>query len=168
MKRWLVSLSFLCTGFGVFAQKTIKLVNLWEQPQVHVHFEGYRLSFKIKDINKTLLLLSATGDSSLGVTTNLDTNRVYDIELYRGLRTEYKSKLQPLMQNSVGPFLLLAGHAAITNTKRKHLKEIIADIRPVRKDDSCAYINFYDAKNNALLFSGIMPVSLYNMDLGID
>ncbi len=152
----------------LFAQRTVKLHNLWAKPQVHVLFEGYTLSFKIKDINRTIELLNEIGDTTYGITSGLDTLRQFPIELYPGLKLQYRNTLQPLMQRGVACFLLLSGQAHIVNKKKKKLKEIVANILPVKGDDELAYVNFYDPKNNKLLFSGCMPVGLYNKDLGID
>jgi len=152
----------------LFAQRTVKLHNLWAKPQVHVLFEGYTLSFKIKDINRTIELLNEIGDTTYGITSGLDTLRQFPIELYPGLKLQYRNTLQPLVQRGVGCFLLLSGQAYIVNKKKKKLKEIVANILPVKGDDELAYVNFYDPKNNKLLFSGCMPVGLYNKDLGID
>jgi hypothetical protein len=152
----------------LFAQRTVKLHNLWAKPQVHVLFEGYTLSFKIKDINRTIELLNEIGDTTYGITSGLDTLRQFPIELYPGLKLQYRNTLQPLVQRGVGCFLLLSGQAYIVNKKKKKLKEIVANILPVKGDDELAYVNFYDPQNNKLLFSGCMPVGLYNKDLGID
>ena len=152
----------------LFAQRTVKLHNLWAKPQVHVLFEGYTLSFKIKDINRTIELLNEIGDTTYGITSGLDTLRQFPIELYPGLKLQYRNTLQPLVQRGVGCFLLLSGQAYIVNKKKKKLKEIVANILPVKGDDELAYVNFYDPKNNKLIFSGCMPIGLYNRDLGID
>ena len=164
------SLIFLALFFPVlcFSQRTIKLCNLWAKPQVHVKFGDYYLSFKIKDINKALELMAKTGDSSFGLTSRLDESARYAIALYPGLDMEYRDRLQPLMQKGVGVFLLLAGHAEIRKGKRKVLHEIIADMRPVRNDAIYAYVNFFDPKTNAMIFSGRMNVAMYNQDLGLD
>ena len=164
---FLLTLS-LAMSAVLFAQRTVKLHNLWAKPQVHVLFEGYTLSFKIKDINRTMEILNEIGDTTYGITSGLDTLRQYPLELYPGLRLQYRNALQPLMQRGVACFLLLSGQAHIVNKRKKKLKEIVANILPVKGDDELAYVNFYDPKNNKLLFSGCMPVGLYNKDLGID
>ncbi|MBX2905033.1 MAG: hypothetical protein KF744_03290 [Taibaiella sp.] len=150
------------------AQRTVKLCNLWAEPQVHVKFGDYYLSFKIKDIDKALSLMTITGDSSFGRTSHLDESSEYSLVLYPGLDLEYHDRLQPLMQKGVGVFLLLAGHAEIKKGKRKVLHEIIADMSPTRNDSKYTYVNFFDPKTNAMLFSGRMNVAMYNQDLGID
>ena len=150
-----------------FSQRTVRLCNLWEEPQVHVKFGDYYLSFKIKDINKALELMAKTGDSSFGATSHLKESGRYSLVLYPGLDMEYRDRLQPLMQKGVGVFLLLAGHAEVRRGKRKVLHEIIADVRPVRNDAIYAYVNFFDPKTKAIIFSGRMNVAMYNQDLGI-
>jgi hypothetical protein len=65
-------------------------------------------------------------------------------------------------------FLLLAGRAEIVSPRRKRVREIIVNIEPVQRDDTLAYVNFYDPRNNTLLFSGTMAVDIYNKDLGIE
>ncbi len=166
MRRILLFAATLIISCSLHAQRTIKLNNLWEKPQVHALFQGYTISFKIKDIDRALILLAETGDTSFGLSSGLYNTGKYHVELYPGFRTEYKNPLQPLLQRGVGPFLLLAGQARIVSPRHKKLKEIIADIQPV--DDSLAYINFYDPRNKKLLFSGSMPLDMYKKDLGID
>ncbi|MCF8448402.1 MAG: hypothetical protein K9G49_00910 [Taibaiella sp.] len=168
MKRIILLATMLCCSYGLQAQKTVKLNNLWTKPQVHVLFQGYTLSFKIKDIDRALVLMDGIGDPSFGATSGLDTLVNYNTELFPGTRTLYRNKLQPLMQKGVGAFLLLAGQAQVVNHKNKKLKEIIADVQPVKMDDSFAYINFYDPRNNNLIFSGSMNVGMYGQDLGIE
>jgi len=150
------------------AQRSVPLQNLWAKPQVHVRFEGYTLSFKIKDIDRALILLAETGDSSYGIRSRLDTNGNYQIDLYPGLSAEYRNKIQPLMQRGVGAFLLLAGHAEVRNARNKKLSEVIADIQDKEGDEHDLAIKFYDPKNNHLLFFGSMSAELYNKDLGIE
>ena len=161
----LPAIIFSCTLFG---QRTVKIRNLWARPQVHVMFQGYTLSFSVKDIDKALSLLAGTGDSTYGIASGLDTAKDFALELYDGTRTQYRTGLQPLMQQCAGTFLLLAGHAYITNSRHKALTEITADITEVRSETGEAFVNFYDPKNNKLIFSGKMPVELYNQDLGIE
>jgi hypothetical protein len=158
---------FLLLSINTYAQRTVKLNKLWEKPQVYVAFEGYTLSFKIKDINRALVLLAEAGDSSYGLHSGLDSAGRYTLELFPGSQTEYRTKLQALMQKGVGVFLLLAGHAEIKAGRRK-LKEIIADIQPIERDEPFVLVNFYDPKNNRLLFSGSMLTDMYNKDLGIE
>jgi hypothetical protein len=163
----LLAATLIC-AHTTFAQRTIEIKNLWAKPEVSVLFQGYTLSFTIKDINRAMTLLRETGDSTYGPTSNLDPNRHYSIELYPGFHTEYLSPLQPLMQRGVGSFLLLAGHAVVKNRRHRKLSTIIGDIQPINRDDSFALVNFYDPKNNHMIFSGRMRVNMYNQDLGIE
>ncbi len=135
---------------------------------MHVLFEGYTVSFTIKDINKALELLSETGDTTYGATSSLDTAKDHFLELYRGTRQEYRNRLQPLMQRGVGAFLLTAGRAYIETPKHKKVTDIIVDIQPIITGTDKVMIFFYDAKTKALLFSGTMSADMYNKDLGID
>lgn len=151
-----------------FSQRTIALCNLWAKPQVHVKFGDYNISFKIKDINRALELMTITGDSSYGRTSGLDESKEFFVELYPGLNMQYRDRMQPLMQRGVGVFLLLAGHAEVKKGRKKMLYEVIADISPVRNDAKFTYVNFFDPKTNAILFSGRMNSAMYNQDLGID
>ncbi len=160
--------AILLSAVTLRAQQTIQLHNLWAKPQVHVLFNGYIISFKIKDINRALELLAETGDTTYGRTSGLDTAREYHTELLSGLRMEYKTPLQPLLQRGVGVFLLMAGQAEVRNPRGKKLKEIVADIEPVKRDDEAAYIRFADPRNNYLLFSGSMATEMYKKDIGID
>ncbi len=117
------SISLLLAAFFLSCftvpQHTVQIRNLWEKPQVHVLFEGYTISFTIKDINKALQLLAETGDSTYGLESPFDTNKNYNFELYPGTRMEYHTQVQPMLQNGVGAFLLTAGHAEIRNEKQK-------------------------------------------------
>ena len=123
------------------AQRTIQLRNLWTRPQVHVLFQGYSISFTIKDIDKALQLLAETGDTTYGTTCGLDTSGDYVVELFPGLKMEYRKPLQILMQKAVGAFLISAGHA---------------------------YIIFTDPNNDNMIFAGMMAADMYRKDLGID
>src|SRR5262249_52779406 len=107
-----------------------------------------------------------TGDLTYGDSSGLDTAKDYIVELYPGLEHQYRSRLQPMMQQAIGAFLLLAGHAVIESPRHKKLTAITADIKTDETDE--AYVVFYDPRNHTLLFSGRMPVDMYNKDLGID
>jgi len=158
----------LVLDFPATAQRTIKMRTLWSPPQVHVLFQGYTISFTIRDINKALSLLAETGDTLYGSTSNLDTGRNYAMELYPGTHTEYHNRLQPLMQKGVGVFLLLSGHALVENKKHKLLRDISSEIGIAPNGEPDVLINFYDPLNHNMLFSGKMKVEMYNKDLGID
>ncbi len=171
MKHLVLFVATLVISVSAIAQRTIKLHNLWEKPQVHILFGGYRLSFKISDIDKSLVLLSETGNNTFGRSSGLDEEKHYYMEILPGLDMQYHDSLEILMQNVVGPFLLLSGRAEVKRAKRGRrnvLSEIIADLRPVRLDDSVAYINFFDPKTKKLMFSGCMSVDMYNQDLGLE
>lgn len=168
MRFTLLILLVLILNSSCFGQQTIKLCNLWAKPQVHVKFGEYLLSFKIKDVDKALFLMATTGDSSYGLSSHLDESQEYLIALYPGLDMQYRDRLQRLMQRGVGVFLLLAGHAEIRKGKKKVIYEILADMSPMRNDEKYTYVNFFDPKTNAILFSGRMNKAMYNQDLGID
>lgn len=168
MKRFLLCAVAILLSVGVWAQRSVKLIHLWEKPTVHVWFEGYLISFRVSDVNKALQLLAESGDSAYAHYEPLDTAGEFHAELYSGLKTEYKNTLQPLLQTVVGPFLLMSGRAEVTNPRRKKLDEVIADVMPVKQDAFVTYINFFDPKNKHLLFSGTMPMALYNKDLGLN
>jgi hypothetical protein len=153
---------------AAFAQRTIQMRSLWTPPQVHVLFQGYTVSFTIKDINRALDLLAETGDSTYELSRGMDAGKKYFAELHPGLRMEYHNSLQPLLQNGVGAFLLLAGHAYIENQKHKKVTEIIADIQPLVEGTDMVNILFYDPRTKRLLFSGDMAANMYNKDLGIE
>ncbi len=168
MKSISLFLPALILSYSTFAQHTVQIRNLWAKPQVHVLFEGYTISFTIKDINKSLLLLAGTGDSTYGVSSVLDTGRQYAVELYPGTRLAYRNDLQPLLQKGVGAFLLTAGHAEIKDEKRKVLKEVIVDVGTAPLGQNDVVVKVYDPKNNKLIFWGMMNQWMYNKDLGID
>jgi hypothetical protein len=168
MKRIVLFFAAFLLSCSVFAQRTIQMRNIWTRPQVHVLFEGYTLSFTIKDINSAMTLLAETGDSSFGINSGLDTVKDYFCELYSGTGMEYHSSLQKLMQQGVGAFLLLAGHAYIENPKHRHMQSIIADIQPVKNGEEQAFIIFTDPRNEKRIFTGWMATNMYNKDLGID
>ena len=169
MKSITLFLAACILSYSTFAQHTVQLRNLWAKPQVHVLFDGYIISFTVKDIDRAMVLLAETGDSSYGVSSGLDPSVIYRTELYPDLRMEYRSKLQPLLQKGIGAFLLTAGHAEIKRGKRKMLKEITIDIGQLTAGESDVIVRVYDPNNNnKIIFSGKMRADLYNKDLGID
>ena len=169
MKRiaLLVWLLILC-ACSAHAQRTIALRNLWCQPQVHVQSGSYTISFSIKDINRALELLAETGDSTFGTTSGLDTAKAYSTELFPGNRVQYQNKLQPLLQQGVGAYLLSAGKAIVENDRGKKLAEVKMDIQPIVDGGDQRYFIFYDTRNNKILFSGYMNTDLYGKDMGLD
>jgi hypothetical protein len=168
MKRSLLLFAVLMLSFSSFAQKTVQIRNLWAEPRVHVLFQGYTLSFTIKDINRALQLLSEQGITTYGKTPGLDTLQQYHMELYPGFRQEYRNDLQRTMQLGVGAFLLSKGRAVISNPKRKKLKSIIIDVAPFIEGEYVTTVKFYDPANDKLIFSGQLAKSMVNADLGID
>jgi hypothetical protein len=155
-------------SLSVHAQQIIQLRNLWAEPQVHVLFNGYRISFTVRDINKTLQLLAETGDSAYGVKSSLDSSKQYYSELFAGYRTEYHNTLQPLMQKGVGAFLLYKGMATIENTRKKKIKKVTMDMQPLIGGVKVADLKFYDPDKGTMIFNGQMPDIMKNADLGLD
>lgn len=154
-----------------FAQKEIKIRNLWIRPQVHVKFNEYTLSFSIRDINRALELLNEMDVYDYGTHIDLDTTGNYQIELLDDNHTQYKDALQPLIQNGVGVFLLTKGLTVVKNStqKRAHpLKTILMDYEDIAEGSDVVFMHFYDPATHKLLFSGKMKVDLYNKDMGID
>ena len=168
MKSWLLLLAALTLSWSSFAQRTVKIRNLWAKPQVHVLFQGYTLSFTIKDINRAIVLLAETGDSTYWNSVRLNDKMQYTLELYPGSRTEYRTELQPLIQKGVGAFLLTAGHAVIKRKRHKKLEEILVDIGTRGVGENDILITVYDPKNRKMVFQGRMKADMYNKDLGID
>ena len=166
------SMSLLLFAFilsaSAFGQRTIQLRNLWIRPQVHVLFQGYSISFTIKDIDKALQLLAETGDATYGTSCGLDTAGDYVVELFPGLKMEYRNSLQILMQKAVGAFLISAGHAYIESPRHKIVRAVVSDIRPVSRGVDDAYIIFTDPNNDNTIFTGMMAADMYHKDLGID
>ncbi len=160
-------LALLPSGM-LYAQHPVTLRNLWARPQVHVVFNEYILSFKIRDIDKALGFLREIGDSTYPATCGLDTAKDFAYELYPGQHTEFRYPMQPLLQNGVGAFLLTAGHAVVINKKKKALSEIIVDIDPPESGDTATLVTCYDPKTNKMIFQGKMSMDIYKRDLGID
>lgn len=168
MKRFSLLFAFFVIACQSFAQKTIPIRNIWADPQVHALFQGYEVSFSVKDINRALLLLTERGIKKFGSTSGLDTLKQYHIELYDGYRQEYHNTLQTTMQLGVGAFLLTKGRAVIRNPKHRKLKEITVDILPFVPGEYITTVKFYDPANKRLIFSGQIERSMLNADLGID
>ena len=168
MKYLSLLLLAITLSFYSFAQRNIQMGNLWTRPQVHVLFQGYTVSFTIKDINRAMELLLETGDSTFGSSCGLDTAGNYLVELYPGLHQEYHNKQQIIMQKGVGAFLLNAGHAYIENARHKTVKVILTDMKPLMPGVGVTAVKFYDPANNILLFDGMLPAEMFHKDLGID
>jgi len=157
----------IAANHAVLAQHTIKMRHLWIRPQVHVHFNHYTVSFTIKDINKAIKVMNDTGDSTYGVTSGLDTLMDYQSWLNRDHPPGYLVKLDDLLQNGVGVYLILSGHAEIRNKHHRKRKTIITDISVPGYGDPKVKVEFFDTKKNRMIFSGTMNVELYGKDLGI-
>ncbi len=168
MKRLLLLLPLFIGSFFAHAQKNVVIRNLWADPEVHVAYQGYEVSFTIKDINKAMKLLAGTGDKTFDTASHLDPSRNYYIELYPGYRTEYHDPLQPILQLGVGAYLLYRGHAVIKNHKHKKLKNITMDMMPFRAGEHVTTVKFYDPANGQLIFNGQFADGMINADLGID
>ena len=172
MKRyyllWLwFALSLPCM---LHAQQLVHMKKLWSRPQVHLICGDYTIHLRIRDINKALTFLPKTDQLEFGSSSGLDTNLNYVVELVPGNRKmEYKNKLQPLLQNAVGAYLLTSGHAYVER-KHKHLKSIEVRMGPAM-DFNHRYVvpvNIYEPKTDNIIFSGIMNADLYHKDLGFD
>ena len=168
MKRFTLLCAFFIVAAHSFAQKNVELKNLWTDPQVHVLFLGYDLSFSVKDIDRALQLLNERGINKYGATSGLDTLKQYHLELFDGYRQEYHNALQTTMQLGVGAFLLTKGRAVIKNPGHKKLKAITIDIMPFVPGEYTTTLKCYDPKTNRLIFSGQLHKSMLNADLGID
>ena len=81
---------------------------------------------------------------------------------------EYRNSLQHLLQNGVGAFLVLSGHAYIQNPKHKQMQSVVADIKEFPGGVSHAYIIFTDPRNGKRVFTGRMSADMYNKDMGIE
>ncbi|MES2701846.1 MAG: hypothetical protein V4649_04360 [Bacteroidota bacterium] len=142
---------------------------MWDHPQVHVLFNGYTLSFTIKDINKALSLLAETGDSTYGTSCGLDSATDFVCEIINASGMEYTSRLQQMLHREVVSYLLLSRRGHIQDRRHKHIKEIIADKQVLQAGDlDILYIKFYDPRNNKLLFFGSMRTDMYYKDMGLD
>ncbi len=168
MKRLSLLLLAFILSFTSFAQRAIQMRNIWTRPQVHVLFQGYILSFTIKDINRAMELLQETGDTTFGKSCGLDTAGNYVLEFFPGFHQEYHSKLQRLMQAGVGAFLLSNGLACIENAKHKKVPAIITDMVPLMDGVEITAVKFYDPKTKTMLFDGLLEAGMYNKDMGID
>ena len=171
MKKGFLLLVLLAAALTAQCQKTVKIRNLWTRPQIHVHFKEYTVSFSVRDIDRALELLNGTGDYTYGTKSDLDSTKDFTIELLNDLHTEYKVALQPMLQNSIGTFLLTKGLAVITTPKHKKtrtLQSVIMDYDDLDATETNIFIHFYDPDNHHLLFTGKLPLALYNLDMGID
>ena len=168
MKSIIFLFLVLFSTLSSYAQRPVEMRNLWTRAQVHVLFEGYTVSFAIKDINRSLAIMREMGDSSQPATCGLDTAKDYYYDLFPGIHAEFHHEMQPLLQNVVGAFLLTAGHAIVQDRRHKTLKSVIMDIGIAGIGEHVVSIYFYDPKNKKILFEGRMDVDMYKKDLGID
>jgi len=168
MKKLSLLLTLLIMGAVALAQRPVQMSNLWTRPQVHVLFQGYVVSFAIRDIDRALQLLEESGDSTYGSSCKLDTAGNYVVELFPGFRQEYKSRMQPLMQRGVGAFLMLAGRAYIEDRHHHPVTTVTADIAPFMEGVEQTNCCFYDPATNIKLFEGKFALGMQNRDLGID
>jgi len=168
LKSLFYILALISLSLQGVAQQQINMRNLWVRPQVHVSFGDYTLSYTIKDINKALSFLNDLDKALYGSTSNLDTNKDYWVELFPGTRTDYRYRLQPMIQNGVGAYLLLCGHAEIQYKKHKKVKTLEAHLSHVTETEGSIFITFYDPRTKKMVFEGKMENALYNKDLGID
>ena len=168
IKRFCFSLFLALLTANCFAQKTIALKNLWTRPQMHVSFNGYTISFAIRDINRALELLNETGEYMYGTKCTLDTSGNYFIELFDVSKPEYKTLIEPLIQNGVGSFLLTVGKAVIEDPKHKIMPNVELSIEGGEFSSEYYQIQVFDPKTKKLIYSGRMNTAMYNKDMGID
>jgi hypothetical protein len=169
MKRIITFLFLVALYARSPAQEIVKMHPLWAHPQVHVMFGEYDLYFTIHDINRAMSFLPDNQQVIYGKTSGLDTGATYNIQLLAGRQVQYRTTLEPLIQNGVGAFILLSGRALITK-RGKTQKQITAEPGPA-VDLNGTYtmsVNFYDCRTHQMLFSGIMDASLYHKDLGFE
>ena len=168
MKGIVLLLFAFILSVTAFAQRTIQMRNIWTRPQVYVLFQGYTIAFTIKDIDKALQLLYDTGDTTFGTACGLDTSGTYTIEMFPGLKMEYRNRVQFILQKGVGAFLLTSGRAYIENPKHKPVRAVVCDLKPLPLGADAAYVIFTDPRNENVLFTGAMAADMYNKDLGLD
>jgi len=163
-------LLLLCLAFHLKAQKTVQLRTLWTKPEVQLIFGDYKVYYRIKDINKAMSFLSETDKELYGTTSGLDTSKTYVVELIRGRDMQYLNPLQPLLQNAVGAYLLLSGHARVTDKKGHILNRLEVNTGP--STDMNGFfrlpISFHDPKNGKTVFMGVMDNDMYRKDIGFD
>ncbi len=156
--------------FAVSGQQTIQLKTLWTKPEVKLVFRDYNIYFRIKDINKAMHFLSEADKKVYGTTSGLDTNKIYVVELESGINVQYLNDLQPLLQNAVGSYLLMSGHAAVETKRRKKIHKIEVRVGPANDYDGFfrVPVTMYDPKTGKMIFSGQMDDDMYKKDIGFD
>jgi len=170
MKRVLSLLTLIVLTLPAFAQQTVTLKKLWSRPQVRLIFGEYNLYFTIKDIDKAMGFLPDLEKEMYGDSSGLDTNMRYVTELRPGPNMEYRNDLQPLLQNAVGAFLLISGHAIIETNNGRRIKNVEVHIGEAR-DVNGFYmvpVTIYEPGTQSIIFSGKMDTELYRKDLGVD
>lgn len=172
MKSLCSSLLVLILSFPASAQQIIQLRTLWTKPEVKLVFRDYCIYFRIRDINKAMQFLSEPDKKIYGTKSVLDTNKVYVVELESGTSTnvQYLNDLQPLIQNAVGCYLLMSGHAAVETKRHKKIHKIEAHIGPANDFDGFfrVPVTIYDPKTGKMIFSGNMDDDMYKKDIGFD
>jgi hypothetical protein len=170
MKSTLSFLLLVMLSLPSFAQQNVTLKKLWTRPEVHLIFGQYNIYFTIKDIDKAMGFLPDLEKEMYGDSSGLDTNRVYTVELEQGRHMEYHFALQPLLQNGVGAFLLLSGHAYIETNNGRKVKTIEVHIGQAMDFNGfyTAPVTIYEPETQSMVFSGAMDTELYHKDLGVD
>jgi len=98
----------------------------------------------------------------------LDTSGNYFIELFDVSKPEYKTLIEPLIQNGVGSFLLTVGKAVIEDPKHKIMPNVELSIEGGEFSSEYYQIQVFDPKTKKLIYSGRMNTAMYNKDMGID
>jgi hypothetical protein len=170
MKFTAILLFLLCLCLILQAQKPVTLRTLATDPEVTLLFGNYKIMFRIKDINKAMTFLPDAEKGLYGESSGLDTNKQYVVELVRGKDMQYRNALQPLLQNAVGAYLLLSGHARVVNRWGMQIKNIeyLTDQAEDMNGFYIVPITFRDAKTGKTIFIGQMDKDMYRMDLGFD
>lgn len=169
MRKLLLLFTAIFLTLSSSGQHKVALRNLWAKAEVHIVYNGYKLAFTIRDINKTLTLLREAGDITVPATCELDSGRDYYYEIAVGLHPEYQYPIQDVMHTMAGAFLLTAGHAEIMAPGRKKpVKEIMVDFAATAPGEEKALVTFYDTENRAIIFQGWLNMAIYKKDLGID
>jgi hypothetical protein len=163
-------LLLLCLSCSLKAQKIVKLRTLWTKPEVELIFGDYKVYYRIKDINKAMAFLSDADKELYGNTSGLDSTKNYVVELIRGSDMQYLNPLQPLLQNAVGAYLLLSGHARVIDKKGRDIK--VLEINTGPSTDMNGFfrlpISFHDPKNGKTVFMGVMDNEMYRKDIGFN
>lgn len=164
----IVFLTIQLSALITHAQHNIHLRNLWVEPNIHIFFQGYTVSFALKDVNKAMYMQHfELGDVQLPTQCDLDSNKHHYFELFSSPNILYRNAMQEYLHVAIGCYLLGIGKAHILNPKKKLVPDIIEDVDP-NENSPFLYIKYYDAKTHSLLFSGRMLRGMYHKDIGID